>query len=122
LRNGSTVRVDGPFASNEPTGLQSAAIAGRGIALIPLFFAVAALEAGQLVTVLPKQVGGQVQIAVVYPERELVPPIVRAFVDELVAWGRKEFVALAEIEGKCTQHAAAQKRGAGRRKPTTKRS
>jgi DNA-binding transcriptional LysR family regulator len=122
LRNGSTVRVDGPFASNEPTALQAAVLAGHGIALLPLFFVAAAIHAGQLVAVLPAQVGGQVQIAVVYPERELVPPIVRAFVDELVAWGRKEFVALAEIEGKCTQHADTPKRGAGRRKPAAKRS
>ncbi|MBC8066953.1 MAG: LysR family transcriptional regulator [Deltaproteobacteria bacterium] len=115
LRNGSTLRVDGPFASNEPTGLQAAAVAGHGIALLPLFFAAPALATGQLVAVLPERVGGQVQIAVVYAERELVPQIVRVFVDELVAWGRKEFVALAEIEAKCPKHAA------GRRKPTKRR-
>ena len=83
---------------------------------MPLFFAAPGLASGQLVAVLPEQVGGQVQIAVVYPERELVPPIVRVFVDELVAWGRKEFVELAEIEGKCPKHGMDVKQAAGRRK------
>lgn len=118
LRSGATVRVDGPLASNEPTALQSAAIAGHGIAVLPLFFVAHAIESGQLVAVLPEHVGGQVQIAVVYPERELVPPIVRVFVDELVAWGRKEFVALGDIEAKCP-NAAAEKRSARPRRRRT---
>jgi DNA-binding transcriptional LysR family regulator len=109
LRNGSTVRVDGPLATNELTGLLGAAEAGLGIAVLPLFIIAAKVESGTLVPVLPERVGGRVQVAVVYPERELVPPVVRTFIDELVAWGRVEFVELAEIERKCNA-AAPRKR------------
>lgn len=35
-----------------------------------------------------------VNVAVVYPERELVPPQVRAFVGALVEWAPKEFASL----------------------------
>jgi DNA-binding transcriptional LysR family regulator len=101
LRSGSTVRVDGPLATNEISGLLSAAIAGLGIAVLPLFFVAPAIAAGTLMPVLAEQIGGPVQIAVVYPERELVPPLVRTFIDELVLWGRQEFVGLAELEQKC---------------------
>ena len=59
---------------------------GLGIALLPTQFVGALVESGALVHVLPGIVGAESRIAVVYPEREFLPPHVRAFVDALVAW------------------------------------
>jgi hypothetical protein len=39
---------------------------------------------------LPKLIGASSRVAVVYPEREFVPPQVRAFVDAVVAWAPSE--------------------------------
>lgn len=52
----TTVAVRGPFAANNSEALRDAAIAGLGIALLPDFSAQAALQAGNLVEVLPEWV------------------------------------------------------------------
>lgn len=109
LARGRTMRVDGPLATNELGGLMSAASAGLGIALLPLFLVATAIRDGALRPVLPEIVGGRVQIAVVYPDRELVPQVVRAFIDELIEWGRHAFVELNELEAKCQGHEAARR-------------
>jgi DNA-binding transcriptional LysR family regulator len=44
------------------------------------------LASGALVQVMAGLLEGQNSVAVVYPEREFVPPQVRAFVDAVVAW------------------------------------
>ncbi|HEX7667477.1 MAG TPA: hypothetical protein VF407_23255, partial [Polyangiaceae bacterium] len=49
------------------------------------------LENGELVRVLPNVVGADSRVAVVYAERELQPPQVRAFVDAVHAWGKTSF-------------------------------
>lgn len=47
------------------------------------------LESGALVQVLPDLLEVDSRIAIVYPEREFVPPQLRAFVDTVVARGPK---------------------------------
>ncbi len=84
------VRVDGPLATNELVVQATAAIRGLGIALLPEGLVEEPLARGLLVPVLEGEVGAAATLAVVYPERKLVRPVVRAFVEALVAFGRAE--------------------------------
>ena len=83
---GGAVHVGGAFSSNDLGLLHALASAGQGIALLPLFLVQDALASGALVPVLPRLLGASTRVAVVYAERELLPPQVRAFVDAVVAW------------------------------------
>ena len=65
--------------------LVRAAVRGLGIALVPSLAVQGYLERGELVAVLPDVLRADGRVALVYPERELVAPPVRAFVDWLVA-------------------------------------
>ena len=85
---GRTVHVDSAFSSNDLRTLLDAAVAGLGIALLPELLVTDLLGRGTLVHVLEGVVERQNQLAVVYVERELMQPHVRAFVDALTAWAR----------------------------------
>ena len=61
------------------------AAAGAGIALIPAFLSLDAIERGALVRVLPDWHGGVSEINVVHLSRRLVAPRLRVFIDVLVA-------------------------------------
>lgn len=80
------VHVDGAFSSNDLGLLRAAALAGLGIAMLPMLVLGDALDRGKLVQVLPGVLESESRIAVVYLERELLPPHVRAFVEALVQW------------------------------------
>jgi len=88
LRGGGQVKVEGVLVSNELALLLAAAVAGRGIALLPKTFAAEALASGALVRILP-DVGGTSRLAVVFPEREFQAATVRAFTEFLLEqrWG-----------------------------------
>jgi DNA-binding transcriptional LysR family regulator len=60
-------------------------VRGLGIAVVPSLAVQGDLRRGELVAVLPDVLRSDGRIALVYPERELVAPPVRAFVDWLVA-------------------------------------
>lgn len=79
--DGGQVRVEGRIVSNDIEFLRRAACAGHGIALLPHLMIEQDLRTGALVHVLDTRIGAASQIAVVYPERELMPPAVRAFVE-----------------------------------------
>jgi DNA-binding transcriptional LysR family regulator len=83
------VRVDGVFSANDLGLLRDAAISGLGIALLPMLLLREALENGTLVQVLRGVIEVENRLAVVYVEKELLPPQVRAFVEALVAWAPK---------------------------------
>jgi DNA-binding transcriptional LysR family regulator len=78
--------VDSSFSSNDLGLLIEAAVQGLGIALLPTILVADLLESGVLVQVLAGVVEAEHHIAVVYPERELLPTHVRAFVEALVEW------------------------------------
>jgi DNA-binding transcriptional LysR family regulator len=80
------IRVEGSMFSNDPRLLGNAALRGLGIALLPDLVVDEHLDSGALVRVLPGILEVEHRMAVVYPERELVPPQVRAFVDALTSW------------------------------------
>lgn len=83
---GGQLHVEGAMFSNEINLLHAAVLRGLGIALLPGLLVAEQLEQGQLVQVLPGVLEVESQVAVVYAEREFVPPQVRAFVDSVVAW------------------------------------
>jgi DNA-binding transcriptional LysR family regulator len=86
LLSGGKLQVEAAFTTNDMPLLGEAALRGLGIALVPRMMIEDALLAGELVHVLPGVIGTESRIAIVYLERELLPPQVRAFVDAVVAW------------------------------------
>ena len=58
---------------------------GLGIAFLPSTLVATAIARGELVAVLPKLLRLEGSLSIVYPDRKLMPPQVRAFVDWLIA-------------------------------------
>lgn len=82
---GGTVRVDGHLFANDYRLIGEAVLSGMGIAVLPEILARDALERGLLAQVLPDAIGGESRISIVYAERELMPPQLRAFIDWVIA-------------------------------------
>jgi len=80
------VHVESSFASNDLGLLREAAVRGLGIALLPKMIVEDMLERGRLVQVLVDVVEAEHHVAIVFPQRELLPAHVRAFIDSLVEW------------------------------------
>lgn len=81
---GKSTAIAGAAFSNDPHLMLRFALRGLGIAFLPATLVAGALARGELVMVLPKQLRLQGSISVVYAERKLMPPQVRAFVDWLI--------------------------------------
>jgi len=67
------------------------------------------IESGVLVELLTGSVGSETSLSIVYPEREFVPPQVRAFVDSVVAWAPQLLEPLV-----CPAHETKQEKKATR--------
>ena len=84
------VPLAGRFRLNDSEALLTAAIAGLGVALLPSWVADAPLRGGTLTRLLPDHDAmfrpGERFIWAVYPPKRLVPPKVRAFIDEFTAY------------------------------------
>jgi len=78
-----TQRVHGRFESNLGELLRDAVLAGLGIALHSVWHVHDDLRSGRLQVVLPDYSIAETGIHAVMPQRRLVPPRVRAFVDFL---------------------------------------
>jgi DNA-binding transcriptional LysR family regulator len=76
-------RVQGRFESNQGALLRDAVVAGLGIAMHSLWHVHEQLRSGQLQLLLPDYPIHTTGIFAVMPQRRLVPPRVRAFVDFL---------------------------------------
>lgn len=81
----TVVRVGGRLESNYGEVVRDAAVAGLGIALHSTWHACGDIHAGRLQVVLPGYSFPDTGIHAVMPQRRLVPPRVRAFVDFLAA-------------------------------------
>ena len=79
------VHLEGVAFSNSPGLLCRLAARGQGIAFVPRVAAEEPLARGELVLVLPKLLRSEGSVSIVYLERELMPPQVRAFVDWIIA-------------------------------------
>lgn len=117
LLRGGRVAVRGSFLSNDITLLADAALRGLGITLLPTMLVGKLVTRGDLVHVLPELVGAESRVAIVYPERELLPAQVRAFLDVLAAWAPG---ALPSMGTRCAEGevpAAARPRPKAKPKP-----
>jgi DNA-binding transcriptional LysR family regulator len=94
LANGRLLHVEGSFVSNDINLLCDAAVHGFGIAFLPWLLVSASVADGTLVKVLPGKLEVMSHLAVVYPEREFVPPQVKAIVAAFAAWAAQEFGGL----------------------------
>jgi DNA-binding transcriptional LysR family regulator len=83
---GGQVHVEGRFFASDIRVLITAAVRGLGLAALPQDMVARELKSGRLVHVLEGVVGGEARVSVVYPEREFMPPQVRAFIDDVLAW------------------------------------
>jgi DNA-binding transcriptional LysR family regulator len=83
---GAKISVEGSFASNDVTLLTDAALRGLGITALPMLLVGVLLKRGDLTRVLPELIHAESRVAIVFPEREFMPPQVPAFADVLVAW------------------------------------
>ncbi|MGY8527004.1 LysR substrate-binding domain-containing protein [Paracidovorax citrulli] len=72
------------LTANESTALLCAAVAGLGVACLPLSVCQGALQSGQVRRVLPQWTAGEVMTSVLMPHRRGQLPAVRAVVDFLV--------------------------------------
>jgi DNA-binding transcriptional LysR family regulator len=98
LLTGGKVAVEGAFASSDPLLLVDGARRGLGIALGPMFVAARMIEKRELVHVLPGVLGAESRLSIVQPERELVLPQVRAFVEVIVRWAKTSLREMLETE------------------------
>lgn len=80
----TTVRVRGPFESNMGEVVRDAVLAGLGISLHSAWHVCDDLKAGRLQIVLPDYRTPESAIYAVMPERRLMLPRVRAFIDFVV--------------------------------------
>jgi DNA-binding transcriptional LysR family regulator len=101
LADGGSVSVEGALFSNEPKLLFGAAMQHQGIALLPGLLVSEFLSSRRLVHVLPGIVEARSMVAVVYPEREFVPPQVRAFADAVVAWAPRNLGLELPVDDDC---------------------
>lgn len=77
------VRVSGPLAINSLRAVYDAAVAGLGIAMLPLFAATTQLDTSSLCRVLPDWRGPEAGMHVVYPSGRHLSVKTRSFVDFL---------------------------------------
>jgi DNA-binding transcriptional LysR family regulator len=82
--NRVVARVSGNLITTSSETLHAAAIAGAGLALLPLFAIFDPLAAGALMPLLPDYQTPELEIVAVYPHRRHVTAKVRAFIDMLV--------------------------------------
>jgi DNA-binding transcriptional LysR family regulator len=84
------VAVSGNLRANNGIVEAEAAVAGMGILMTPTFYVGPLIRQGKLKQILGGYRGPEIGIHAVYPQREHVPPKVRAFVDFLARrFGRK---------------------------------
>lgn len=103
---GGQVQVQGAFFTNELRLLGQAAFAGLGITLLPEFMVRPLIASGDLVQVLPTVIGTESRASLVYAERELMPPQVRAFID----WAVEHLPPLMDMPRQCEEAVLENKR------------
>jgi DNA-binding transcriptional LysR family regulator len=106
LLNGGRVAIEPRLVSNDLMILRDAMLSGLGIALLPEPSVRDDLAEGRCACVLPNAVGATATIAVVYADRELVPPAVRAFIDAVVRWFEQSPIVRSAASGGLTARAA----------------
>lgn len=79
------VTMRGRLAANNGEAMRDLAVAGLGVAMLPMFIAAPALADGRLLRLLPGARTPPLPVSAVWPPARPVAPKVRAFVDHLAA-------------------------------------
>ena len=90
LASGGKLQLEGYLFTNNVNLLREAVVRGLGIAFLPTLAVERELEQRALVQVMPGVLETSATLALVYPEREFLPPQIRAFVDTIAAWAASE--------------------------------
>jgi DNA-binding transcriptional LysR family regulator len=77
------VRVHGRFTTNSPDAIREAALAGMGIAVVPIWLVDKNLERGDLKIILGGYKPVPIAIHAAYPDRHYVPNKVRYFIEHV---------------------------------------
>ncbi len=77
------VQVAGRFAANSARAVRSLVLAGAGIALLPVFALREELAEGRIIPLLQDFALPTLDLYALYPERRLLAPKIRAFIDVL---------------------------------------
>ena len=83
LINGDSVPIVARFSSNDLSLLTGAALRGHGLSLLPREFVQHQLQRGDLVEVLTDHITVHNGLWIVFPEKRLMLPRVRAFIDHV---------------------------------------
>jgi len=78
-----TIRVSGRFHSNNLSIIREVALAGMGIANLPVWLVGADLEAGNLISVLPDWNVESIPVNIVLPPGQNIPRRTRLFIEQL---------------------------------------
>jgi len=113
----SRVHVDGVLFANSRTLLRDAATRDLGISVLPMMEVRRLLEGGELVQVLPGLIGGELLVVIAHPDREFVPPQVRAFADALTRWTVAELAAISPGALQPTGRSSVPRRRKGKQRP-----
>jgi DNA-binding transcriptional LysR family regulator len=84
-----TVSVRGPMEVNSPSASMQAVRAGLGVSMLPDFVAWPLMQSGEIVPLFEDRLLDDAGIYAVYPHRRYLPAKVRAFVDYLAVWFKK---------------------------------
>jgi len=84
------IKVSGDFASDSALMLRKAAVAGRGVSVLPYYAIQEDLEAGKLIELLPEHPCPANPLLLIYKEKRLLPSRVRMFIDFLRDWFIKQ--------------------------------
>jgi len=86
----SSVRVKPVLLAEGVTALREAALAGLGLAVLPLFLIREDLSAGRLVRILPAWSGNPIALSAIYVRQRTTPIRVRAFIDYVAQHAQRE--------------------------------
>jgi DNA-binding transcriptional LysR family regulator len=100
------VAVSGNLRSNSWPAIRGGALAGQGIALLPIILIAEDVHAGRLIRLLPDCGGGETPIQAVYPPSRHVSVKVRTFLDFLVERLHEQPVLLGYLTADGTDIAA----------------
>ncbi|MVA24748.1 LysR family transcriptional regulator [Agrobacterium vitis] len=84
-----TVNISGPLEVNSPQTTLRGALSGLGIALLPDFVARRHIESGALISIFEDYMSSGSGIYAVYPHRRYLPAKVRALVDFMHNWFKR---------------------------------
>lgn len=87
--NEISVTVKGDRTVNDGDSLRAWAVQGHGLVMKPVIDATADIVAGRLVTVLDDFLASETGLQIIFPDMQIEPARLRAFIDHSVDWFRK---------------------------------